>query len=284
MTPLRQQMIEEMQLRGLAARTQESYLAAVQQLAQYYGKSPAAVSEAELRQYFLYLRTEKQAATSTSNLALCALKFLYHNVLQRPCPVLKQIHWPREQKLPVVLSRSEVRRVLGCVQKAYYRVCLTTIYGCGLRLLEGVKLQVTDIDSERQVLRVRQGKGRKDREVPLPETVLEQLRSYWASHRHRVWLFPGRGRIAADGPMNESGVQKAFRAAVQQSGIGKAATVHSLRHSYATHLLEAGVSLRHIQSYLGHNSLQTTAFYTPLTRQAESRAVTIINELSAELG
>ena len=218
MTPLRQQMIEEMALRGLAERTQERYLAGVQQLAVYCGRSPAEVSDQELRQFFLYLSQEKKAASSTRNQILYALKFLYGHVLEQPRAVLTTIRIPVESKLPVVLSREEVRRVLRRVRKEPYRVCLSTIYGCGLRLTEGVELEVKDIDSERMVLQVRQGKGRKDRQVPLPERVLELLRSYWARHRHPQWLFPGRGDLASCGPMCNEGVQKAMRGAWDPEG------------------------------------------------------------------
>lgn len=280
MTPLRQQMIEEMQLRGLAERTQESYLAGVKQLAVYCGRSPAEVSDGELRQFFLYLSQEKKAASSTRNQILYALKFLYQKVLEQPRAVLETIRAPKERKLPVVLSRAEVQRVLGYVRKVQYRVCLSTIYGCGLRLKEGVGLAVADIDSERMVVWVRQGKGRKDRQVPLPEAILIMLRGHWARHRHRQWLFPGRGGMTATGPMNESGVQKAFRAAVQESGLSKAATIHTLRHSYATHLLEAGVSLVQIQRYLGHRHIQTTMRYTHLTRRTAAQASQVVNELA----
>jgi site-specific recombinase XerD len=151
-----------------------------------------------------------------------------------------------------------------------------------LRLLEGVKLQVKDIDSSRRVLHVRQGKGRKDRYVPLPERTLAQLRGYWTIHRHPVWLFPGRD-FGQHGPMDESGVQKAFGIALKERGLAKAASVHTLRHSYATHLLEAGVNLRLIQSYLGHDSLNTTAIYIHLTPQAQGEAATTINQLMASL-
>ncbi len=145
---------------------------------------------------------------------------------------------------------------MGCIRLVHYRVCLSTIYGCGLRLLEGVQLQVRDIDSSRMLLHVRGGKGNKDRYVLLPEHNLSQLRGYWRRHRHPIWLFPGR-EGSTPAPMDESGVQKAFRAALKDSGINKAASVHTLRHSYATHLLEAGINLRLIQSYLGHTSLSS---------------------------
>jgi site-specific recombinase XerD len=275
-------MIEDMQLRGLAKRTQGSYVAAVRGLAEYYDKSPAEISEEELRQYFLYLKNEKKVAASTCVQALCALKFLYQHTLKQEWPILDFVKPERERKLPVVLSRAEVQQVLGCLRKGHYRVCLSTIYSCGLRLKEGVGLQVRDIDSGRMVVRVRRGKGRKDREVPLPERTLAQLRGYWLKHRHPVWLFPGRDRDAA-GPMNPSGVQKAFRAARQESGLNKAASVHTLRHSYAPHLLEAGVDIRLIQEYLGHDSLATTYIYIHLTPQIQQEATETINQLMAEL-
>jgi site-specific recombinase XerD len=283
MSALRQKMIEDMQLRGLSARTQESYVGVIRQLAEYYHKSPDQLSEAELRQYFLYLTNEKQAARNTCIQVLSALKFLYRYTLQREWPILAFIRPGPEHKLPVILSVEEVRRILGCLRQAHYRVCLSTIYACGLRLLEGVQLQVRDIDSSRMLLHVRGGKGNKDRYVPLPEHGLRQLRQHWLRHRHPIWLFPERGLLNAEKAMHESGVQKAFRAALQQSGLNKAASVHTLRHSYATHLLEAGVSLRLIQSYLGHDSLATTAIYTHLTHKAEVNAVETINQLMADL-
>jgi site-specific recombinase XerD len=290
-------MIEDMQLRGLSARTQESYVRVVRQLAEYYHKPPDQVSEAELRHYFLYLKNEKQVSRSSCTQALCGLKFFYQQSLGRQwaipygtrSAVLDFIRPPQEQKLPVVLSQAEVGMILSRVRLSHYRVCLSRIYGCGLRLLEGVQLQVRDIDSSRMVLHVRGGKGKQDRYVPLPERTLQQLRQQWQRHRHPVWLFPGQG-LSAAGPMDESGVQKAFRAAVTESGISKPATVHTLRQcvaslwdSYATHLLEAGVNLRQIQSYLGHDSLATTAIYTHLSQKGEAEAVAVINQLMAHL-
>ena len=281
MTPLRQKMIEDMQLRGLSERTQDSYVRVVRQLAEYYHQPPDQLSEAELRQYFLYLKNEKQVSRSTCTQALCGLKFLYQQTLQRDWAILDFIRPPQEQKLPVILSVEEVRTVLSRVHQPHYRVCLSTIYACGLRLLEGVHLQVRDIDSDRMLVHVRGGKGNKDRYVPLPDTTLGQLRWHWCRHRHPVWLFPGRG-LSVSEPMDESGVQRAFRAALNESGINKAASVHTLRHSYATHLLEAGVNLRQIQSYLGHDSLATTALYTHLTAKTEVNAVEAIQQLMAD--
>jgi len=182
----------------------------------------------------------------------------------------------------VVLSAAEVGRVLACVHRQRYRVCLTTIYACGLRLLEGVHLQVKEIDGERQLLHIDQGKGGKDRCVPLPSACLKMLRGHWLTHRNPVWLFPSP-REAENQPMSESGMQRAFRAAVQEAGIHKKATVHTLRHSYATHLLEAGVNLRIIQSYLGHASPTTTAIYTHLTSITEAQTQHTLNEMLAGL-
>ena len=281
MTPLRQKMIDDMQLRGLSERTRDSYVRAVSQLAEHYGKSPERISEAELRQYFLYLQREKEASPSTCRVTLCGLKFFYEYTLRQPWPMLELIRPVREQKLPVVLSRAEVQQILGCLRRPSYRACLSTIYSCGLRLLEGVRLQVDQIDSSRMVLHLRQAKGNKDRYVPLPQRTLELLRGYWVSHRHPVWLFPSAREWGK--PLDESGVQKAFRAALQESGVNKAASVHTLRHSWATHLLEAGVNLRLIQAWLGHTSLTTTAIYTHLTVKAEAQAVERINALMAEL-
>ena len=216
-------------------------------------------------------------------IALSGIKFLYERTLQRHWATLDLVRPPREKKLPVVLSVSEVEQVLRCVHLPRYRICLSTmvrlrspqVYACGLRLQEGVHLQVGEIDGERRLMHVRHGKGNKDRYVPLPPRLLETLRGFWRSHRDPTWLFPGslRSEAHASAPMCESGVQRAFRAALRESGLPKPATVHTLRHSYATHLLEAGVNLRVIQVYLGHASPTTTALYTHLTRQAEDRVV-----------
>lgn len=284
MTVLRQRMIEDMQLRGLAERTQDSYVRSVRQLAEYYGKSPEQVSEQELRQYFLYLQNERQVSASTVQVRLNGIKFFYEHTLERSWPLLGLIHPPLEKKVPVVLSVAEVRQVLGYVRRPHYRVCLSTIYSCGLRLLEGVQLQVGQIDSGRMALHIRRAKGGKERVVPLPQRTLDLLRDHWRRHRHAVWLFPRvwEGTMATE-PMDSSGVGRAFRAALAEGEINKPATVHTLRHSWATHLLEAGVNLRQIQIWLGHNSLSTTAIYTHLTVKAQGQADKIINALMDDL-
>jgi site-specific recombinase XerD len=281
-------MIEDMQLRGLSEKTQESYVRAVRQLAEHYAKPPDHISQEELRQYLLHLQNVRQVSPSTFRIALCGIKFCFQYTLGREWAILDLVRPPREKKLPVVLSVAEVRRLLACLHHQRYRVCLGTIYACGLRLQEGVHLQVGDIDSDRMMVHVRQGKGGKDRYVPLPQGPLEMLRRYWITHRHALWLFPAPTRpgappAAATRPMSVSGVQRAFQAALRESGIHKAATVHTLRHSYATHLLEAGVNLRVIQVYLGHNSIQSTVIYTHLTRKAEDLAVGVLNQVMRDL-
>jgi integrase/recombinase XerD len=282
MTALRQKMLEDMQLRGFAERTQEAYLLAVRQLAKHYHKPPDQIDEEELRQYFLFLKNEKHAARATCTIALCGIKFCFERTLGREWKTFEFLRPMKEKRLPVVLSIAEVRNILARVHRQRYRVCLTTIYACGLRLLEGVHLQVADIDGARQLLHIQQGKGNKDRYIPLPQACLKMLRGHWRTHRHPRWLFPSP-REDRNQPMSEAGLQRAFRAAVKESGIHKRASVHTLRHSYATHLLEAGVNLRIIQSYLGHASPATTAIYTHLTSNTEAQTRDTLNEMVATL-
>jgi len=216
-------MIEDMQLRGMSEKTQDAYVRAVRQLAEHYGKSPDQISEEELRQYLLYLKNIKRAPRSTCTVALSGIKFFYQHTLQREWPTLALARVPRVKTLPIVLS-TEVRRVLACLRLPRYRVCLSTmvrlrspqVYACGLRVREGVHLQVGDIDGTRMVVHVRQGKGGKDRCVPLPLSTLDMLRMYWRTHRHAVWLFPAKTRggvppSTASRPMSVSSVQRAFR-------------------------------------------------------------------------
>jgi integrase/recombinase XerD len=287
MSGLRQRMEEELELRRYSKRTRDGYVGWVSQLAQHYGKSPEQINSEELRQFFVYLTKERKLSRSSVTTALSAVKFLYVEVLKQEWEVCGLVRPRREQKLPVVLSVEEVQRVLSEVRQPRYKVCLSTIYSCGLRLLEGTHLQVGDIDSSRMLVHVRGGKGNKDRYVPLPEPTLLLLRRYWSHHRDPLWLFPGKEWAgwtrAHPAPMDESGLQKAFKAAVQASGVAKPATIHTLRHSYATHLLEAGVNLRQIQSYLGHTSLSTTAIYTHLTRNGETVAQEAIGRVMAQL-
>ncbi len=285
MTPLRQKMTEEMQLQGYAPSTIEGYVHAVAQLARHYHRSPDKLEEEEVRGYLLHLTTEKKIARGSFSVVLGGLRFFYHKALGREWKSLDVAKPRSEKKLPVVLSRDEVWRILDSVRIDVYRVCLTTIYACGLRLMEGASLQIPNVDSARGVLHVC-GKRRKDREVPLPTAALQLLRDHWRTHRSPTWLFPAATRhgiqysVAHDcGPITRDSLQSAFRHAVERSGLHKRAHVHTLRHSYATHLLEDGVNLRLIQEYLGHSSPRTTAVYTHLTREIRDAARDPINRL-----
>ncbi len=235
MTPLRQRMFEDMQLRGLAPRTQGCYVQAVQQLATHYGKSPAHITEDELRAYFLYLINEKHVAPGTLSIALCAIKFLVVHTLQRPWPVLEFVRPPQQRPLPAVLSVDEVHRLLATLRLPRYHACLTTIYAAGLRLSEGTNLRVAQIDSARMVIHVQHGKGAKDRYVPLSPRLLALLRAHWRTHRHPTWLFPARRRIGerfASHPILPRTIEAALQAAVAECGFQKHVTVHTLRHSW----------------------------------------------------
>jgi len=274
-----------MQLHGYAPKTQASYVSVLAGLAKHYHKSPDLISEEDLRRYFLHLTLERKVARGTATIALCAIKFFFQNTLQRNWPALKLLRPAREKKVPVVLSRQEVQQILSSVRVPVYRVCLTAIYACGLRLNEGRCLRVSDVDSARMVLHVH-GKGSKDRYVPLPQKTLEQLRELWRSHRSPEWLFVAspRGGLQAAAPepsepIRAPALQGAFERALQHSLVRKAAHIHTLRHSYATHLLEAGVNLRVIQSILGHATPTTTALYTHLTQQVRESVNQPINEL-----
>lgn len=288
MTELRKRMIECLQLRGLSERTQEAYVRAVRQLSEHYHKSPELITEEELRQYFLFIKNVKHYSRNTSTVAICGIKFFFEKTLNRDWATFGLLRAPREKKLPVILSREEVRQILASVRLPRYRVCLSTIYSCGLRLQEGTHLQVADLDSARMMIHVRHGKGAKDRYVPLPERTLQLLRDYWRTHRHPALLFPAEGRqhldlAKATEPMSKSSVQDAFRASLKESGNNKRASVHTLRHSWATHLLEAGVNLRLIQEWLGHSSPATTSVYTHLTVKAEQLGAAAINQLMSDL-
>jgi len=284
MTELRKRMIECLQLRGLSERTQEAYVRAVRQLADHYHKAPDLITEEEVRQYFLHIINVKHYSRNTTTIALCGIRFFFEQTLNRNWTLFNLVRPAPEHKLPVILTLDEVREILNRVRLLRYRVCLSTIYSCGLRLQEGIRLAVPDIDSARMMIHVRHGKGNKDRYVPLPQRTLGLLRDYWVTHRNPALIFPAEGRehvnlSKATEPMSKSSVQDAFRAALKQSGSNKLASVHTLRHSWATHLLEAGVNLRLIQEYLGHSSPATTSVYTHLTVKSEQLGAEAINRV-----
>jgi len=279
-------MTEDMQLAGYSSKTQQAYVGAVRQLFAHFKCNPSQLTEEQLREYFLYLANERKVSRPTATIALCGVKFFFERTLKRDWTALELIRPRPEKKLPVVLSREEVRRILQQVHTPVYRACLKTIYSCGLRLLEGAHLQVPDIDSGRMLLHIH-GKGGTDRYVPLPDRTLELLREYWKMHRSRPWLFPATTRGLKPGapihPLTDSSLQKAFKRALKSSGISKRAHIHSLRHSYATHLLEMGVNLRIIQENLGHRSARTTQIYTHLTKEARAAVMHPLNELMKDL-
>ena len=286
-TTLRRRMHEDLQLAGLAEGTQTAYLRVVKQLAAHFKKSPDCITEHELRQYFLFLKNERHYKPSSLKIAASGIIFFYTHTVPRDWQTLRKIHFPRPKTLPDVLSIAEVRRLIDAVRTPHNKTYFWTVYSLGLRLQEGLNLQVRDIDSERMVVHIHRGKGAKDRYVPLPVRTLSVLRQYWATHRNPVWLFPATGRdhdeaVSAAEPMARSSVHGAMKRVVQELGFRKRITIHTLRHSYATHLLEAGVNQRLIQQYLGHGSLQATMIYLHLTSLGQEQARATIERMMSE--
>jgi integrase/recombinase XerD len=263
-TPLRQRMIDEMTLRGMSPRTHESYLGAISGLAKHYKRSPDQLSIEDIRNYLLHLERERHLSWSTLNAAKCGLRFLYFKTLKWE-PAQMDIP-PRKaaSRLPEVLSREDVDRLLSVVDNRKYRTALMTIYAAGLRLSEVLHLRVDDIDSSRMAIRVEQGKGRKDRYTVLSPSLRVQLRLYWKQYPSRQYLFFG---VSPDKPLHESVLQRAYTQAKQKAGIRKHGGLHTLRHCFATHLLEAGADIRTLQVLLGHSDLRTTARYLLIRRE-----------------
>lgn len=262
MTPLRRRMIEDLTLRNRSPRTIESYTEQVARFARYFGRSPEDLGPEEVRTYLLYLVQERKVAWGTFNQAVCALRFLYNVTLERNYPREYIPFGKRPKRLPVVLSQEETAQLLACVENLKHRTLLTTLYACGLRVTEGTRLRPADIDSQRMLVHVH-GKGQKDRVVPLSPVLLEHLRTWWRETRPKEWLFPGQSNR---GPLTVHSAQKSCKEAAQKAGLKKRVSPHTLRHSYATHLFEAGVDLRIIQKLLGHACLSTTLVYTHVSR------------------
>jgi integrase/recombinase XerD len=283
-TPLRERMRQDLQLAGLSERTQEAYLRSVRQLATHFGKPPDQVSEPELRQYILHLKNDRHFAPASLKIAFYGIRFFFRTTVPRDWVTLRQLRIPKQNTLPVVLSRDEVRRLIDSVRTPHNRTYLWTLYSLGLRMTEGLNLQLGDIDGTRGLVHVHRGKGARDRYVPLPPRTLLMLRDYWATHRNPRWLFPALGQDrkqapTAVHPMPRGCVQDALRRVARQLGFPKRISIHTLRHCYATHLLEAGVNLRLIQQYLGHRSLKTTSVYLHLTTCGQEHAVSTIERL-----
>jgi integrase/recombinase XerD len=259
MTPLRQRMLDDMRLRNLSPHTLEAYLRAVAQLALYYKKSPDQLGTEEVRAYLLHLINDRHVSPSTFNVVRCALRFFYRVTLGRDWALDRIVCQKEDKKLPVILSGDEVRRLFAAASRLKSRAILMTLYAAGLRLSEVVGLKVGDVDSQRMAIRVRQGKGRKDRYVMLSPTQLATLRDYWKAYRPSDWLFPGK---EPHKQLDRQTVNCICRAAGRRARLARRISPHTLRHTFATHLLEAGTDIRTIQALLGHRSLRTTALYT----------------------
>jgi site-specific recombinase XerD len=264
MTQLRQRMLEELQRRNYSAGTIRLYLQHVAAFAQHFHRSPDQLGAEEIRQYQLFLIQEKKLAWSSYNQIVCALRFFYAKTLKRPL-LLSDIPFPRKvQQLPLILSPEEVARILTAPEHLKSRALLMTIYAAGLRRSEVARLRVRDIDSARMTITVHQGKGNRDRVVMLSPLLLDTLRQYWHHQKPKEWLFPGRN---PDQPISGNDIFMVFHNAVRRAGISKKVCPHSLRHSFATHLLESGTDLRTIQILLGHRSLKTTSRYLHVSQQ-----------------
>ena len=279
MTELRRRMMADMKLHGLAPGTQKVYVKAVQRLAGHYRRSPDQLSEQEVRDYFTYLVDQKRVTSSTLRTEIFGVKFLFDKTLQRPWPTLRFLRARPRAKLPVVLDREEARRLIGLIRCPSVRMCATLMYSCGLRISEALGLEVKDIDSKRMVVMVRAGKGNKDRHIPLPRRTLELLRDYWRAYRP-----PTRLLVTKDGrPLADHRVRYFLKKALKQSGIRKRVSCHTLRHSYATNLMEQGVDVRVIQALLGHRSLKTTTLYLHMTQSVMQSVQDAVNDLMADL-
>lgn len=264
MTPLRQRMIEDLKIRNLSLRTQASYVRLIEQFARHFKKSPELLGPEQIREYQVYLVNERDLSPSTLTQVVAALRFLYGTTLRRSWAV-EAIAYPRKPKrLPMVLSRLEVARILDAAWSRRFHTILSLVYGCGLRSAELTHLRVQDIDSDRMLLRIASGKGDKERWVPLTAKLLELLRKYWRAFRPKYWLFPGS---TPDRPMREESVRQVFNLLCEELQLKKNVTLHTLRHSYATHLMEDGVDIRTIQVVLGHSSLGTTGIYTHVSER-----------------
>ena len=265
MTPLRQRMLEDLRIRNYSPSTVRAYIRCIADFAEHFNKSPDTLGSEEIRSYQLFLLNQKRVKLSTYIQSVCALRFFYQNTLRRRIEI-DRIPLPRyEKKLPVILSKAEVKALLEAPRNLKHRAMLATMYGAGLRVSEVAKLKVSDLDRERRVIWVRGGKGHKDRQVMLAEPLREVLAAYWKWKRPVEWLFPGK---KADCPITTGSVFKLCEAAAKKAGITKPVHPHSLRHAFATHLLDEGVNLLVIQALLGHAHLRTTAGYLHLSDSA----------------
>jgi site-specific recombinase XerD len=281
---LYQRHLMALKLQGMRPKTIDSYARPVRRVAAHFDRCPDQLSPTLLKTYFAKLVDSH--SWSTVKLDRCALQFFYHHVLERDWDWVRIVRPPRIRNLPEILSVAEVARMLRAVRKLRIRTFLLTTYSLGLRLSEALNLKVEDIDGQAMRVHVRDGKGGNDRYVPLPQATLTSLRSLWARHRNPRWLFPRTvgEPVLATRPMHRGAAQSGIKAALRDAGIHRRLTIHSLRHSFATHLLEAGVDLREIQTLLGHRSAQTTVRYTQLTEYTAANTRACLEQLMAQLG
>ena len=283
--PVAQRFTEDLKLNGKSVRTQQSYCRALRKFSEYLGHAADQATEDQLRNYLLYVVEKKSWASSTVNVTLQALKIFFRITCPRDWSSLKLARVQVEQKLPVVISIGEVHTLLKLIEKPSMRCYFSAVYALGLRLNEGLHLQISDIDSKRMLVHVHRGKGAKDRLVPLPQSTLDELRKYWTTHRNPLWIFPAEGRnhklaSTAECRMSESSVQDVIKAVLKQlNWDNRGISTHTLRHCYATHLLEAGVSLKLIQKYMGHKHLTSTMVYLHVTTVGEETAIAKINAI-----
>jgi integrase/recombinase XerD len=258
-------MEDEIKLKGYSFKTKKAYINHIRRFFSYINKNADEISDEEIRKYVIFLLEKEEVSHSYVNQAISSIKFLYHNVLNKNCIINKISRPKKEKKLPMVLSFHEVTKILTALKNEKHKTILILIYSAGLRVGEVVRLKAKDIDSERMLIHVVQGKGKKDRYTVLSQIALEQLRKYFMLYRPKTWLFPGQNN---KGHITERTVQKVFKKACKEANINKEVSVHSLRHSFATHLLEDGIDLRYIQELLGHASSKTTEIYTHVTQQS----------------
>ncbi len=285
MTRLRQQMIAAMRQRGFSVRTHHSYLHAVTELAKFYRRSPDGLAVGELQRFFDHLAQQRSLSPASCRLYLNGIRFLYLQVLQWPSFDVRLVVPARAQRIPELLGRAEVRRIFAACTNARHRMLLETTYGCGLRVSEVVALRVRDIDGERGLLRIEQGKGARDRLVTLAPALLDRLRAYWRVYHPGLWLFPS-GRDAAS-HLNISSAQKIYTAAKARAGVDKVGGIHALRHAYATHQLECGLAVHELQHQLGHRHLRTTQRYlhwVPATARAGAGHADLVGTLEVGHG
>lgn len=264
MTPLRRQMIDDMTVRGMAETTKKAYLQAVIGLASHYRRPPDQLTDRDVQQYLLHLMQERQLAWSSCNVATNGLRFLYRVTLERREAEFVIPRAKKPQRLPEILSREEIERLLAAASNPQHRTLLMLTYSAGLRVSEVAHLKVRDIDSGRMSVRVEQGKGKKDRYTVLSPRMLKELRTYWLAYRPEVLLFTGRDRTR---PMHVKTIQRVFYLAKERAGIGKTGGIHALRHAFATHLLESGTDIHTIQRLLGHGHITTTMRYFHLAQK-----------------